>query len=379
MCAINSGTIVVVRQRMVRFGHANLRVGAGALLLADHEGDHAREIGPEAPAAARSSMRARWSSNFDRWCALRLNAIAGSSRSCCSSAPLNAPLDITNRLGVFLDLGPGPGARARCLSSVSFSITANPEGSCVAATLRFPRRPALVLPLSPNSVSNTTRGFHSIGNGCVGAAPRERVRVDTTQTCRYTRPRCSGGPGRSRAMATCVWLGEVPREQLVHRHVRDDLDLISSPARRARQKRSGGACVDVVPVGLEARQHEHLIPDRAPAAPEWEEARSRAPPSLAVQPVLHGHPVRHIEGLEPMHRLLRRPSPAGRTRAAWHPGTAARASRPGRAGWSGAVTISCVRNSHGLRLLSFSFRVAAAPAARIRNARAVHDSGYDER
>ena len=38
------------------------------------------------------------------------------------------------------------------------------------------------------------------------------------------------------------------REQLVHRHVGDDLDLVFAAARRAGQKRSGGAGVNVVPV-----------------------------------------------------------------------------------------------------------------------------------
>jgi hypothetical protein len=30
------------------------------------------------------------------------------------------------------------------------------------------RAARFVLPLSPNSRSNTARGFHSMGNGCVG-------------------------------------------------------------------------------------------------------------------------------------------------------------------------------------------------------------------
>ena len=32
---------------MVRFGHADLRIWPRALLLGDHEGNHAREIGPQ--------------------------------------------------------------------------------------------------------------------------------------------------------------------------------------------------------------------------------------------------------------------------------------------------------------------------------------------
>jgi hypothetical protein len=36
--------VVVVRERVVRLGHADLRIGARALLLAEHERDDAREI-----------------------------------------------------------------------------------------------------------------------------------------------------------------------------------------------------------------------------------------------------------------------------------------------------------------------------------------------
>ena len=58
------------------------------------------------------------------------------------------------------------------------------------------------------------------------------------------------------------FLRELPRQQLVHRHVGDDLDFVAPAARRAGQERARGARVDVVPVRLEAREHEHLVAER---------------------------------------------------------------------------------------------------------------------
>ncbi len=47
MLSISSGMIVVMRERVVRFRHANLRIGPRALLLAEHERNDARQIGLE--------------------------------------------------------------------------------------------------------------------------------------------------------------------------------------------------------------------------------------------------------------------------------------------------------------------------------------------
>jgi len=78
---------------------------------------------------------------------------------------LNAALDVANRLGIF----------------VHFDLVARPELSLQARQLlRHRVENALVLPQSgfargalraaaiANSFSNTARGFHSIGSGCVG-------------------------------------------------------------------------------------------------------------------------------------------------------------------------------------------------------------------
>ena len=60
-----------------------------------------------------------------------------------------------------------------------------------------------VLPLSPNSRSNTARGFHSIGNGCVGLR-QESVCVYTQLRMPVHAPALAGASIESSSDGTCV-------------------------------------------------------------------------------------------------------------------------------------------------------------------------------
>ena len=169
------------------------------------------------------------------------------------------------------------------------------------------------------------------------AAPRERVRVDAAQVA-GARAGVGRGVHRQLERRHLRLAGEVPREQLVHRHVGDDLDFVSSAARRARQKRSGGAGVDVVPARFDARQHEHLIPERRQRLQNRRELE-RGP--LALRQSSTPSPCRSA------HRrsgtgapAWRRPARASKTREASRRGTAAPASRPALAERSAAAVIS---------------------------------------
>ena len=179
----------------------------------------------------------------------------------------------------------------------------------------------------------------------------------------------------------------MPREQLVHRHVGEDLDFVSSAARRAGQKRSGGARVDVVPARLDARQHEHLIPERRQRLQNGRQLERGALPFR--RPVLHGHPVRHIERLEPVHRLRgARPRRENAGSIASRNGSASVAPSPRRTVRRGndfvrnAISVSfssaSVRDLRGpSRKLFWSVRRRPA-AARIRNA-GLFDNPQNER
>ena len=95
------GHVAVMRQRMVRLGHANLRVRAGALLLADHERDDARQVGLK-----RQELQVEHQRQVifeDRWHALRL-LDRRQLEVALFLGFLDAPFDVADRLGVFVDL-----------------------------------------------------------------------------------------------------------------------------------------------------------------------------------------------------------------------------------------------------------------------------------
>ena len=134
------------------------------------------------------------------------------------------------------------------------------------------------------------------------AAPRQRVGVDAAEVAGAG----AGVVGRIHRQLERGHLrvaGEVPRQQLVHRHVGDDLDFVAPAARRAGQERARGAGVNVVPVGLESRQHQHPVAERRQRLENRRQLEGRA---LGLrQPVVHRHPVRDVEGLEPVDRFRR--------------------------------------------------------------------------
>ena len=86
---------------MVRLGHANLRIGTGALFLADHERDDARQVGLK-----RQHLQVEHQRQVifeDRRHALRL-LHRRQLEVALFLGSLNAPFDVTDRLGVFVDL-----------------------------------------------------------------------------------------------------------------------------------------------------------------------------------------------------------------------------------------------------------------------------------
>ena len=95
------GNVVVVRQRMVRLGHADLRIGPRALLLADHERDDARQIGLERQHLQVHHQRQvifehrRRAQRLLHRRQLDVALLLGH---------LDAALDVANRLGVFVHL-----------------------------------------------------------------------------------------------------------------------------------------------------------------------------------------------------------------------------------------------------------------------------------
>jgi hypothetical protein len=209
---------------------------------------------------------------------------------------LNAPFDVTNRFRVFIDLD--------LIVRTELPLEAcQLFGDRVQDALVLQQAPFARAALGAATVAKELLEHRSRvvlhRQGLRGAAPRDCVRVGAAQVA-GAGTRVGRGIHRELEGGDLRLLGELPGEQLVHRHVRDNLHLVTPAAGRARQEGSGGARVNVVPVGLETRQHEHLIAERCQ---RLQDGRELEDASLTLRrPVFHCHPVRHVEGLEPVHR-----------------------------------------------------------------------------
>ena len=101
--------------------------------------------------------------------------------------------------------------------------------------------------------------------------------------------------------ANLRFVAEMTGEQLIDRDIRNDLDFGLAATRRARKKRSGSACVNVIPTRPQTGQHKHLVPVRRH---RLENRGKLEVGAFALRrPILHRHSVRDVEGHEPVDRF----------------------------------------------------------------------------
>ena len=145
----------------MRFRHADLRIRARALLLADHERDDTSQIRLE-----REELQVEHQRQVileHRRHTLRL-VERGQLDVALLFGLLNPAFDVANGLGVLLDLRLV--LRAQLLSKRRKLVVDGVQQALLLRS-RASRAALPVLPLSPNSRSNTARGLCSIGSGCV--------------------------------------------------------------------------------------------------------------------------------------------------------------------------------------------------------------------
>ena len=282
---------------MVRFRDPDLRVGARALLLADHERDDARHVRLE-----REELQVEHQLQVvleARRRALRLANLRQLQLALFLGA-LDPALGVAHRLGVLVQLQLV--GRAELALQPGELAGDGVEQALVLAQPRLARRPLRAAAVAEDRFEHRPRvPLHR--QRLRRAAPGDRVRVDAAQVA-------GAGAGVVRPVHGHLERGdlrlprEVPGQQLVHRHVADDLRLVAPAARHPRQERAGGAGVDVVPARPESRQHGHLIAERRERLQDRRQLEAR--PLGRRSPVRHRHAVRDIERLEPVRRLARR-------------------------------------------------------------------------
>ena len=160
--AIFSGIVAVMRQRVMRIGHADLGVGAVAGLARELERDDARDV-----ALQRQHLQVEHQPRVvgvrgrhaDRPVEIGQRIVRRRRLGL-----LDAPLDFADGLEILVD----PGAIGRAeLRSAGARCRRCTESSRLAR-LRSAARRSAALPPSPNRRSKTMRGCASAGSGVVG-------------------------------------------------------------------------------------------------------------------------------------------------------------------------------------------------------------------
>ena len=246
----------------MRVGHADLRIGHAAVLAAQHEGDDAREI-----ALIRQHLQVEH----------QLHVLVAAGRDARGMIDerqllialllghLDAPLDVANRVEI---LGRAscdrlrPSAPCRCATS---SLTESSTLRC--CRIRASRTFGSVLPLSPNSRSNTARGLFCVGSGVFALCQRDRVGVGAGEArCRRRPPsRRTRSPARATPAASAC---PSPARGSDPSRCRHRARSRSSAARR----RSGTACWL-----SRARRPGARASERSPARSARAAARGTAP------------------------------------------------------------------------------------------------------
>ena len=153
--------LLVMRDRVMRVRHADLRIGHAAELAAEHERDDARQV-----ALIREHLQV----------AHQLDVIVVRRRDAgrviddrqllvaLLLGPLDAPLDVANRIEI-LDRASARSLCAERALQLRDLLAHRIEHAALLAGCAPAAPCGSVLPLSPNSRSNTARGLFSVGSG----------------------------------------------------------------------------------------------------------------------------------------------------------------------------------------------------------------------
>ena len=171
---------------------------------------------------------------------------------------LDAAFDIANRVRVFVDFVLV--LRPEFLLQTRKLFVDRIEDALMLLHPRFASRPVRAARIAEEALENGPRVvFHR--QRLRRAAPRQRMRINAAQVARAGAGIGGGIHGQFERRHLCLF-AEMTREQLVDRHVRENLDFIAAAARRSGQKRSRRAGMNVVPAGVKTGQDDHLIPVR---------------------------------------------------------------------------------------------------------------------
>ena len=227
---------------------------------------------------------------------------------------LDAAFDVANRVGVFFDLDLV--LRPELLLEARQLLRHRIQNALVLPQPRFARGPIGAAAIAEQLLEHRCADSIPSAAAASGCA-RRACACRRNSGCPCRRRRWPGSPSRARAMPPASPCAKCrPSNWSIDTSAMISISLRPA-ARRAGEKRSGGARVDVVPARFDAGQDQHLVPVGGQRLQNRRELESR--PFALGRPILHGHAVRHVEGLEAVRGFRR----GAQAEEAWRRGTAA--------------------------------------------------------
>ena len=278
--------ILMMREPVVRVGHADLRVGAGADLASVHEADDARQIALIGePLQVEHQLGVLFEGRRHACTAARLRQVA----IVLLLRLLNAALDVANRVEILRQLGLV--ARAEAPSAAQRRARVTASRMLRSSWMRASRSAAL--PPSPNSRSKTARGLISACSGVVGVAPGDGVGIRAAVAAvadagALHRVEPDLERGELRLLPNCS------RGDLVHRDARIDVGAGGLARVHAREPRRAPARVladafagnGLARLVVEVREHQQAVLERRERLHDRRELEPRA--------FRRGRPGRHV-------------------------------------------------------------------------------------
>ena len=296
----------MVRRRVVRLRHADLRVGAATVLAADHEADDAGQVGlvgQHLQVEHQLRVLVEGGGNPQRRRDLRQLLID------LRLGLLDAALDVAHRLEVFAELQPV--ARPQIAAQRGHLVRHRIEKASVLLDAREPRG-----------------GIRSPGVAQQALEDRPRIGLHR-QRRRRTHPAdrvgvCAGVSATASAHIVARLESQLqrrelrmpagfPRHLLVHRHAGPELGALRALRRHTGQEAGGARLVDVVrPLVAESRHDEQAVAEWLQGLQDRSDLEPRA--RRRGNPLLHHDAVGDVDDAQPPHRLRGSPAEGGQRR-----------------------------------------------------------------
>ena len=295
-----------MRGRVVRFRHADLRVGPPAVLAADHEADDAGQVGLVGQhLQVEHQLRVLVESGGNAQRRRNLGQLLVDLRL----GLLDPALDVAHGLQVLAELQAI--ARSEVAPQRGHLVGHRVQEAAILLDARQPRGGIGAARVSQQALEHRPRvGLHRQRRRRAPPADRVGVRTGVAPT---TRTHIVARLQRQLQRRELRVPAGFSCHQLIHRHAGPELGALRALRRHAGQEARGPGLVDVVrALVAESRHDQQAVPEPLQRLQDRGDLEPRT--RRGGNPLIHHDAVRHVDDAEPPDRLRRGPAKGGQRR-----------------------------------------------------------------